>query len=343
MHYDVIIVGAGPAGLACAAKLSANKLSTLIVERSNVIGRKVCAGGITYSGLLKTVPESLIEKSFSQQHVSSRLQNIVVSEKFPIIATVNRRKLGLFMAETAISNGAQILTSSVVRAIEENKLHILDRKKNETFTARFSYLIGADGSSSIVRRYLGLPFDKVGFGINYQIPGTTENMEWHLHSRYFKNGYSWIFPHRQTISIGAYIAGKNNSAAELKNNLCLWAASRGINLTHHKCQAGVINYDHQGWQFNNIFLVGDAGGFASALTGEGIYPAILSGEAAAEKILHPNTKFPHLDKLLRKHRTFTRFVDLSSINAFTSATMAEIGVALLRGKLVKFTALEMGH
>jgi len=343
MHYDVIIVGAGPAGLSCAAKLSANNVSTLIVERNDKIGNKVCAGGITYSGLLKTVPASLIEKSFSDQYVFSRLQNIVVSEKFPIIATVNREKLGQYMAKTAVSKGAKILTSSVVRAIEKNTLHILDKKKNETFTADFSFLVGADGSSSIVRRHLGLPFEKTGFGINYQIPGSAINMEWHLHSRYFKSGYSWIFPHRQTISIGAYIAEKSHSAAELKKDLCSWAKSRGIDLTKYKCQAGVINYDYRGWQFNNVFLIGDAGGFVSALTGEGIYPAILSGEAAAAKIIYPDKKLPHLYKLLKKHRAFSKMVDVSSKNTFTSAIMAEMGVALLRAKLVKFTALEMGH
>jgi flavin-dependent dehydrogenase len=45
--YDVVIIGAGPAGLNCAKKLSEADKTVLLVEKNTEIGPKVCAGGIT--------------------------------------------------------------------------------------------------------------------------------------------------------------------------------------------------------------------------------------------------------------------------------------------------------
>jgi geranylgeranyl reductase len=46
--YDVIIVGAGPAGLRCAEVLGGSRLEVLVTEKKSVIGPKVCAGGLTF-------------------------------------------------------------------------------------------------------------------------------------------------------------------------------------------------------------------------------------------------------------------------------------------------------
>ena len=43
--YDVVIIGAGPAGLAAARYLAENKKSVLVLEKNKVIGPKVCGGG----------------------------------------------------------------------------------------------------------------------------------------------------------------------------------------------------------------------------------------------------------------------------------------------------------
>jgi len=44
--YDVVIVGAGPAGLACAKELSKGSKTILLIEKNKIIGPKVCAGGL---------------------------------------------------------------------------------------------------------------------------------------------------------------------------------------------------------------------------------------------------------------------------------------------------------
>ncbi|NIV72723.1 NAD(P)/FAD-dependent oxidoreductase, partial [Candidatus Saccharibacteria bacterium] len=60
----------------------------------------------------------------------------------------------------------------------------------------YRYLIGADGSWSIVRKYLRLPTDRIGVGIHFLVPGNFDRMEWHLNATLFNNGYGWIFPYK---------------------------------------------------------------------------------------------------------------------------------------------------
>ncbi len=341
MHYDVVIVGAGPGGLACATKLSQNGASTLVIERKPQIGPKVCAGGITWSGLLKTVPEQLIEKAFPCQHVWSRLQNICVSSETPIIATVDRKNLGRYMADAAKAAGVKIHTSTSLRHITDSGADLFHHPSGERSIVSFDYMIGADGSTSSVRRHLGIPTNKVGIGINYQLPCTGSKMEWHLNNRYFGNGYGWIFPHKESTSIGAY-APAGIAALQLKKRLCHWSLGRGYDLSQHPCKAGYINYDYRGHHFDRTFLIGDAGGFASALTGEGIYPAIITGESVALKIIDPNSDLSDLDEVIRRQRKFAGMVSLTSKSGILSAILAEVGVFALRNNMINFTMLEMG-
>ncbi len=341
MHYDVIIVGAGPGGLACGAKLAARGLHTLIIERKAVIGPKSCAGGITWSGLIGQVPTELVERSFSSQYVKSKYQDICITADTPIIATVSREKLGQYMAQQAQEKGVQIRTSTDIDEISENHVALRDLKTKKRETVSYSYLVGGDGSSSKIRRHLEIPVEKFGIGINYQLENSHDKMEWHLNSRFFDNGYGWIFPHRNSISIGAYTPRPNSSAVNLKKQLHLWASQLGFELANKPCSAGYINYDYRGHAFNNIYLIGDAAGLASALTGEGIYPAIVSGVAVAEMITGQQNHSPIMDELLKRHRRFVKMVEITGKNDLVSTFLAEVGVLGLRLKLIDFTMLEM--
>jgi len=53
-------------------------------------------------------------------------------------------------------------------------------------------------------------------------------MEWHFGPNLFHSGYSWIFPHKDRASIGAYAERKNLSPRRLTNALHKWASQRGI-------------------------------------------------------------------------------------------------------------------
>lgn len=341
MHVHTVIVGAGPGGLACAGTLAKAGIQPLVLERKETVGPKVCAGGITWGGLISRVPKELAEKSFPEQYIRTPLQKICIKEPTPIIATVNRERLGQHMASTAVDAGAELRCGVMVRKIENGSLLLRNRADGKEEVLHFDYLVGADGSSSLVRRHLGLAAERLGIGINYQIPGDTGRMEWHLNTRRFGNGYAWIFPHATSISIGAYAAKETMDAGRLKKNLIDWAAGQGFDLRRHKARAEYINYDFRGWNFGRSFLVGDAAGLASGLTGEGIYPAILSGEEVARTIADASHSPAVMNSLIRNHARHSRMVKLSGKSRFLNAILAELVTLGLRSGMIRFNKLEM--
>jgi len=337
---DNLIIGAGPGGLACAAKLAENGRSVLVIERKQIIGPKVCAGGITWSGLLAYVPEELIEGAFCDQFVHTNMQHIRVRAANPIIATISRKNLGQWMAATADKAGAEIITGARVQSIYSDHVKVKDPSGN-TRTIGWKNLIGADGATSMVRKFLGLQTKKMGVGINYMVPGKCRTMQWHLNTRLFGSGYGWIFPHKDVISIGAFSDVDNCPPAELKKQLLFWAADQGYNLRKEQAGAALVNSDFQGCFFNNIFLIGDAAGLASPLTGEGIYPAIVSGEAVARKILDPQYRAPEIAAMVRKQKKHQKVIRLSAKHPLLCSVLMEWLVLLLRLKIIDFHTLEM--
>ncbi len=333
--FDVVIIGGGPGGLSCAATLAESGARVMLLERKQHLGRKVCAGGITWHGLIRKVPENLIQRTFTEQHIFSNWQRIRFCKPDPIIATVDREELGQWMMEDAVKKGAQVRTGCYVKEFSKRSLTATDKQGN-TFTLQFDHLVGADGSTSSVRRHLGLPAARLGVGINYQINCKYEHMEWHLNTAHFGSGYGWIFPHRETVSIGAYATRGTINPERLKQNLVTWAATRGFDLTGASARAEFINFDYRGFQFGNTWLVGDAAGLASGLTGEGINPAIVSGEEVARKIIDPFHPAEPIARMVKKHRHHTKIVQLASRSKPLCTIFMETLVLMLRLKVVDF-------
>lgn len=335
-RWHTVIIGAGPGGLACAKTLAKKGIDVLVLEKKEQVGPKVCAGGITGSGLFQELPAALIERAFPTQHIVTNLQQVILASDLPMVSTVDRGKLGSYMLEQAVTAGAMIRTSAAVSRIGADRITLHSGE-----TIGFRHLVGADGSTSLVRRYLRLPTERLGLGVQYHTPTSLSHMEWHLDAQRFGNGYAWIFPHRQRTSVGAYISHNGMRPKELQSRCRAWATALGIDLSTARPEAALINYDYQGWRFNNIFLVGDAAGLASGLTGEGIFPAMLSGKTVANTILNDHYIDAGFARLLVNHRRHSRLAAFTANNRTLARLVMEGLVLALRSGLIDFNLLEM--
>jgi len=287
MHFETVIIGAGPSGLKCAEFLADEGRQVLVLEKDSVIGNKVCAGGLTRKDFELNIPDSLIQRKFKKITIRTSLQTTVIKSKNPFLATINRKDLGKWMADNAKKAGAQIQLDSKVSLIKKNSLELEDGTK-----INFKNLVGADGSNSTVRKYLNIPVKKMMMTMQYYIPGSFKELEIFVNPLKFSSSYLWVFPHQKFASVGTGIDYRGEKSTILKEYLDKWCDARypghGAQL-----QAFPINCDYQGHVFDNIYLAGDAAGLASGLTGEGIYYAVRSGEQIANII---NGKQTHLIK-----------------------------------------------
>jgi geranylgeranyl reductase len=179
----------------------------------------------------------------------------------------------------------------------------------------FRYLVGADGSGSIVRKYLGKS-NKMYAGIHYVIPGTRSEPLWFFNPQVLGSGYGWILPHRTFVSAGVFFNPKLISSENAREVLHGLLDKHGIDRRKARFEAAPVNCLYRGTRFGNIFLVGDAAGLPSAATGEGISYALVSGEDVALYLLGGKSGFRGIKEIIRYKKRQERI--LAIFDAFPS-------------------------
>jgi len=264
----VIIIGAGPAGLEAARVLEAHGIIPTIIEKKPLPQDKPCAGGVT---------------KFSINNNPVRRNRVVYGNKsFEVMNSI-------WMISRKELSEIQLKKLKLTRILKETAVAIdKSNVRTDLDTYPFDFLIGADGATSVVRRHLKLK-NKFTMAIYQETDEELEASEWHIHPEF---GYIWKFPKKDKCNTGIYfdpnhLAGKK-AVALLKATTKSSARMRG----------GPIQYHYRGYRFGNIFLAGEAAGFSSRITGEGIYHAISTGRGVAEKIINPNVKTPEIQRLI---------------------------------------------
>jgi geranylgeranyl reductase len=294
--FDIVIVGAGPAGLNCAETLGGSRYKVLLLEKNKEIGPKVCAGGITD----KTVdhlnlPKRLIDSSFFEAKLHFGKTCTIASFDSPFVSTIDRKHFGQWQLQK-LKKHKNIFVWKGMRVSEIRDNYIVANGK----IIRYKFLVGADGSLSIVKRYLGIK-QKASIAIQYVIKTNKyRDLEFFFDSKLFSSWYAWIFPHKGYASVGCLCDPDVMPAEFLQENFAAWLETNSIDISKAKHEAFFIDYDYQGFRFGNVLLAGDAAGLASRLSGEGIYPALVSGEEVAKVIMNPFYEPEKLKSLVKK-------------------------------------------
>lgn len=330
MKKEIVIVGAGPGGLSAAEELANAGKEVLVLEQKKIIGNKVCAGGLTRNAMKLGIPKSIFQRSFKKIIFHDHIETTEITLNKTAVATIDRKDLGRWMAKKAKKSGAEIQTETRVKKIGKNFIETDDKK------IQFKYLIGADGANSIVRKNLGLESKKILQAFQYILPRKFKDLEIFVDPDRFGPVYAWIFPYSKTTSIGsgADLDYKGIQPNTVKTNFDAWCRQRKYDTKNSEFQAHTINYDHQGYQFGKKFLIGDAGGFASGLTGGGMYQATISGKETAKKIINSKYDCPEIQSILRTKAVEEAVLGMLEINK----TAAKIGYHLI-AKMSKIQAV----
>jgi len=295
--YDTVIVGAGFAGLACAQVLAEAGKKVLVLEKKSTFGSKVCANCLPLNQLQEmNIPSSFFQWEISKLRITTRYFSKSVSVEYNPRIIINRQAVIEWMVQKAKDAGAQVWTNASPDKINSSFIIVNDQKIG------FDYLVGADGSRSLVRRYLGLEWGILAMVIQARIPANIQEIEliFDLH----KTGLwpIYIIPQKEKELVMGVGADINLFPISRLKHWLFEAINKKFGKINYKLEAFPICAGYSGFKFGNIFLIGDAGGMANELTGLGIYPAYLSGKEIAEYILNSDYSLLRLKKLIRTKR-----------------------------------------
>ena len=299
--YDVIVVGAGPAGSVTAGTLASNGHSVLLIDKECFPRNKVCGDGLTGDSIRMLTElglwDSIAEKSFKSEYVELYpFKNKSFILKSPVY-TFKREEFDNDLKEWAIGNGAEFRNLRFCGDVSQKgtEIECWDSDKNKFCILKGRIIIFAMGcqpDSFVAERTFTenkiksdiiavRGYCKAAWNIDHPLV---------FFSKELKEGYIWIFPMGDNIyNVGC---GTRQGKLEiksilnnfLKNNKYTKKASYRWEVKPEGAfiNAGLCNIDSA--VKNNILLVGETLGTTYPFTGEGIGKALESGYLAAKLV-----------------------------------------------------------
>lgn len=298
IKYNVIIIGAGPAGSFLAYKLRNQGISVLILEKETFPRYKICAGGLskkTYDILLSENIniDSIVEKKVKKGlFVRNKKYTFRESEE-DLIYMIYRSEFDNFLLKIAVDNkSVQFRDNITIIAINQNENTITYNYKNKKQKVGYDILVGAWGSNKHLNKIVGLiPFERFAISSSWEGPAGPR------YSKYsnecvvcqIMKGHpgivGYIFPKSEMITAGLFTS--LNPATNLKKMwndfMDFWKLDKKIKPNF--ALIPIRNFSKPIAR-NNILLVGDAAGLADPFTGEGVYYAFISSRIASKHILN---------------------------------------------------------
>jgi geranylgeranyl reductase family protein len=282
-QFDVVVVGAGPAGSAAALAARRGGASVLLLDRSDFPRDKPCGDGIA-ADALDVLSDLGVPDAAAGYPSVPRLRLVApggaaVARPLPRPAhTVPRRVFDARLVAAAVRAGAE-LRKHTVRAIT-------DTGRNVVVDDRFQagVLIGADGAESVVRRLLGAapnPPGHLALAIRGYAPtsNTAEQVIVTTGDRW--PAYAWEFPlgdGTANVGYGEVLRGEPLSRAYLLGRLTdLLPGAEPTGLRGHHLP---LSTRRPAPARGRVLLAGDALSLINPFTGEGIFYAVLSGALA---------------------------------------------------------------
>lgn len=307
---DVLVIGGGPAGAACAMRLKQEDVRCIILDQSGFPRFKPCAGWVT-PGVLKMVEMDASSYPFGLTIFNSFDVSI---KGFNFKLPTHQYSIRRFEFDHWLLQRAD--PEFHIHHVHEIRLENGEYVVDDAFSA--PYLVGAGGTHCPVYQTF---FSKTSPRLQGSlIVAMEEEFRYDVKNArcklwFFEDmlpGYAWYVPKKDgyvNVGVGGSIEQLKRRGDTLKNHWNLLVKrleESGLIRGHSYKPAGHSYYLRQNLpevHIGNAFLVGDAAGLATLDMGEGIGPAIKSGQLAAEAIIHstaysvasiPRYSFPSL-------------------------------------------------
>jgi geranylgeranyl reductase family protein len=310
--WDVIVVGAGPAGSSAARVAAEAGASVLLLDRARFPRYKTCGGGITGFSL-QAMPDAA-RAAFEAEITDFGLSRaggdrVMVHADEPFLGMVQREDFDQLLVNEAAAAGAVFRDGAAVRGLTEDDEGVTVRLEGEELRARV--VVGADGSNGRMSGYVGVEFAGSDLGLEVELAASghdwasTALFDWGTD----RGAYAWLFPKRDTLTIG--VIQRTGLPDATRAYLELWLRQLGLAGATRLRESGHLTR----WRSRrsplrrgSVLVAGEAAGLLEPWTREGISFALRSGvlagaaAAAAARSAGVTTRDAALDEYLASVR-----------------------------------------
>ncbi len=278
MNYNVVVVGAGPAGSAAARECAGLGLSVLCIEEHGTIGYPVqCAGLLSTAAFAEcrvSSERSVLNRVTGARVISGAGSELLIDAKVTKAMVVDRGTLDREMAEAAADNGAEFRLKTAVSTVRGKS--VVTRGVNGHEEIGFDILIAADGPRSTIARSYGMQRARIYLaGIQADMPGNCEPQYVRIYPDASPEFFGWSIPTGPgRIRVGMC------GCSQVMERFDAFAKKFGTGRSHlvtGTLPLGIMKRTYK----NHTLFVGDAAGFPKPTSGGGIYTGVRSARHAA--------------------------------------------------------------
>ncbi|MEO6204179.1 MAG: geranylgeranyl reductase family protein, partial [Mycobacteriales bacterium] len=284
--YDVVVVGAGPAGAAAARAAALTGASTLLVERESLPRYKRCGGGLIGASQQAVRDAGIDLGPLTRDDVGKltfthRGGRTFSRETAPFLPMVLRSELDLALVDLAVAAGAELRTGVVVQGFAETGGIITVTTRSGPLQARA--VVAADGSGSRAASYVGVVCDLVDLGMEAELPAPDDRWRGHVLLDWgpVPGSYGWVFPKGDTLTVG--VIGARGQGEAVRAYYRDFLARLGLDpatATHDGGHLTRVRAPGSPLRRGRVLVAGDAAGLLEPWTREGISFALRSGALA---------------------------------------------------------------
>jgi len=293
--WDVVVVGAGPAGSSAAYAAAAQGRRVLLLDKAEHPRYKTCGGGIIGPSRDTLPPDFKLPLQDRISAVTFALNGRFTRtrrSKRMLFGVVNRDEFDLRLVQSAEQAGAVLVTGVTVTGVEQqggdSRTVLVTTAGGQRIEARA--VVGADGSASRIGRHVGVSFDQIDLGLEAEIPVPEEiSRHWagriHLDWGPLPGSYGWVFPKTDSGTLTVGVISARGEGEATKAYLADYIGRLGLaGFTPHvesghltRCRA-----EDSPLSRGRVLVAGDAAGLLEPWTREGISYALRSGRLAGE-------------------------------------------------------------